>query len=140
MLSLTYVITHLGKAAKDAINVFYHITYPDSVDWDAITDEKHLKVKQQLGYKKTFDNISLTVIEKQLHVSVFALAPEFYGITVDIVAEFVLLHLYHIFLYRLLSSKFYSLVKPPFNLCLSLTHSVSLLPRFILYHSETFLK
>lgn len=39
-----YFCVYVGPAAVEARNVFYYITYPGSVNWQAITDHNQLKV------------------------------------------------------------------------------------------------
>ena len=41
---LWYCCVYVGPAAVEARNVFYYITYPGSVNWQAITDHNQLKV------------------------------------------------------------------------------------------------
>lgn len=41
-----FFFVHIGPEAEKATNVFYHITYPGSVNWQAIKDEYQLKVRR----------------------------------------------------------------------------------------------
>ena len=53
-----------GPEAVEAVNVFYYLTYPGSVNWNAITDNTQLQV--QSFYDMTFGSSWIMLIAHHL--------------------------------------------------------------------------
>lgn len=68
---MKYVIC-LGPESVEATNVFYHVTYPGSVNWNAITDEYQLKVNLCTPAFLITETLGYLVIENTMCICICA--------------------------------------------------------------------